>query len=70
MTESKKKSREFSRSLFVVEDIKGGEMLTDKNIRSIRPGFGMHPKFYKDVLGKKASKDIEKGTPLIKELFK
>lgn len=63
-TEKQKKGREFSRSLYVVEAIKEGELISEKNIRSIRPGHGMHPKFYKDVLGKKASKNLEKGDPL------
>jgi len=63
-TEKQKKGREFSRSLYVVEAIKEGELISEKNIRSIRPGHGMHPKFYKDVLGKKASKNLEKGNPL------
>ena len=64
MTEKKKKSREFSRSLFIVEDVKGGDILTEKNVRSIRPGFGMHPKFLKEVLGKKFNSSYEKGMPL------
>lgn len=64
LTEKMKKSREFSRSLFVVRDVKAGELLTEDNVRSIRPGFGLHPKHLKEVLGKKASKDIERGTPV------
>ncbi|MFT5892162.1 MAG: pseudaminic acid synthase, partial [Dokdonia sp.] len=56
------KGRDFCRSLYVVEDIKAGDTLTKENIRSIRPGFGMHPKFYNEVLGKKVKVDIEKGT--------
>lgn len=64
LSEKTKKSREFSRSLFVVKDIKSGDVFTEENVRSIRPGFGLHPKYYKDVLGKKATKDIKKGTPL------
>ena len=64
MTEKKKKSRQFSRSLFVVEDIKAGEVITEKNTRSIRPGFGMPPKYLKEILGRKANRDLEKGTPL------
>ncbi|OGS06591.1 MAG: pseudaminic acid synthase [Elusimicrobia bacterium RIFOXYA12_FULL_51_18] len=58
------KNRKFSRSLFVVEDIKKGEALTGKNIRSIRPGDGMPPKHFHEVLGKKASRNLKRGTPL------
>jgi len=57
MTEKKKKSRQFSRSLYVSKDIKKGEVFTEENIRSVRPGYGMHPKYLKDVLGKVAQKD-------------
>lgn len=64
LTEKAKKSREFSRSLYVVEDIKKGEELTLKNIRSIRPGYGMHPKYLNQIIGKEAKNDIEKGTAL------
>jgi pseudaminic acid synthase len=49
------------RSLFVVEDIKAGDIITEKNVRSIRPGFGLHPKYLPEVLGKKATSDLEKG---------
>jgi pseudaminic acid synthase len=52
------------RSLFVTEDIKAGEVITDKNVRSIRPGHGMHPKYFFKVLGKRAIGFIEKGTKL------
>ncbi|AWI03687.1 pseudaminic acid synthase [Clostridium drakei] len=64
LTDKMEKSREFSRSLFVVKDIKTGEIFTEENIRSIRPGFGLHPRYYKEVIGKKANYDIEKGVPL------
>jgi pseudaminic acid synthase len=64
MTEKKKKSRQFSRSLFVIKDIKAGEKFTKENVQSIRPGFGMHPKFYKKILGKYSKVNIEKGQPL------
>lgn len=64
LTDKMKNSREFSRSLFVVKDIKKGEVFTEENLRSIRPGFGMHTRYYKDVLGKCAKVDIEKGTPM------
>lgn len=64
MTNKKKKSREFSRSIFIVKDVKEGETLTEENVRSIRPGYGLHPKYYKEVLGKTFIKDIKKGSPL------
>lgn len=63
-TDKQIKSRVFCCSLYVVEDIKAGEILTEKNVRSFRPGFGMHPKYYNDILGKFATMNIEKGTPL------
>jgi pseudaminic acid synthase len=64
LTDKMKKSREFMRSLFVVESVHKGERFTKKNIRSIRPGCGLPPKELKNVLGKKAKDDIEKGMPL------
>jgi pseudaminic acid synthase len=62
LTEKQRHGRTFCRSLYVVEDVKAGDVLTKENIRSIRPGFGMHPKFYNEVLGQKVKVDIEKGT--------
>ncbi|MEO8254938.1 MAG: pseudaminic acid synthase [Flavobacterium sp.] len=64
LTEKQIKGKDFSRSLYVVEDIKEGEMFTEKNIRSIRPGFGMHPKYFEEILGKKAAFNLEKGDAL------
>jgi pseudaminic acid synthase len=64
------KSRKSSRSLFVVKDIKAGEVLTSENIRSIRPGAGLHPKFYNDILGKVVVSDLRKGEPLKFEYIK
>lgn len=61
LTEKAKKGREFSRSLYVVKDMKAGEEFTEENVKSIRPGFGMHPENLDKILGKKASCDIEKG---------
>lgn len=69
LTEKSKGSREHARSLFVVKNIKAGEFFTEKNVRSIRPAHGLHTKYLKDVLGKRASKDIEMGTPLMWELI-
>jgi N-acetylneuraminate synthase len=63
-TPSEASSRALRRSLFVVMPVKAGETFTERNVRSIRPGSGLPPKHLKDVLGRKASRDIEKGTPL------
>lgn len=57
-------SRKDSRSLFVVKDIHCGEKFTPENVRSIRPGIGLHTKYYSDILGQTAKCDIEKGTPM------
>jgi pseudaminic acid synthase len=58
------KNRKFARSLFVVDDVKAGEAITAANVRSIRPGFGLHPRYYDTVLGKTFTRDIVRGTPL------
>ncbi len=62
LTEKQAKGKDFSRSLYVVEDIKEGDLITENNVRSIRPGFGMHPKFLKEVLGKTVNKSINRGS--------
>ena len=64
LTDKQKEEHKLSRSLFIVKDVKAGEVLTEENVRSIRPGIGMHTMHYEEVLGRKALKDIEKGTPL------
>jgi len=62
--EAERYNKQFRRSLFVVEDMKKGEKFTTKNVRSIRPAYGLHTKFFDTILGKQATKDIERGTPL------
>ena len=69
LTPKKKKSREFSRSLFVARAIQKGEVFTKENLRVVRPGFGLHPKYYEEALGKVAKNDLEAGTPLRIEDF-
>lgn len=64
------KSRVFRRSLFAVSDVKAGEVFTPDNVRSIRPGHGLPPKHLKEVLGLRASRDIERGTPLSWDLVR
>ena len=64
MTEKKQKSRQFSRSLFITKNVNIGETISKDNVRSIRPGFGLHPKELPSIIGKKFSQNQEKGTPL------
>ena len=64
LTAAEKKNQIFRRSLFAVEDIGRGEFFTEKNIRSIRSNYGLPPKFLKSILGRKAKKDIKRGTPM------
>jgi len=61
LTEKQLAGKAFSRSLYIAEDIKEGELFTDKNVKSVRPGFGMHPKFYSKIIGKEAKKNFKKG---------
>ena len=56
------KGRQFSRSLYVAEDMKAGDVITEKNVRSVRPGYGLHPKYLPEILGKKVNRDLTKGT--------
>ncbi|MBN2669470.1 MAG: pseudaminic acid synthase [Bacteroidales bacterium] len=69
LPEKVKQNKVFARSIFVTNDIKSGETFSNKNIRVIRPGYGMHPKYLNAILGKKAKFDIERGTPLSNEMI-
>lgn len=69
LTDKQVKGREFSRSLYVSEDAKAGDTLTEQNIRSVRPGFGMHPKFFNEVIGKRFSQTVHKGQRLTNDLI-
>ena len=64
LTAEQLKGRNFSRSLYVVENISAGEILTESNIKSIRPGFGLHPKYLDSILGKKTINNLKKGDRL------
>ena len=61
-TDKMKAGRAFSRSLYVAENMKKGEVITEINVGSVRPGYGLHPKYLPEILGKKVNRDIEKGT--------
>lgn len=65
--DEEKRSLRFRRSIYVVKDIKKGERFTKENIKIIRPGLGMHPRYYEEALGKAAACDIRRGTPLAPE---
>ena len=54
----------YSQDHCFTEYIKAGDMITENNMRSIRPGYGLHPRYYNEILGKKAKQDIKKGTPV------
>ena len=69
LSEKVKRNRKFARSLFVVEDIKAGDIISEKNVRSVRPGYGMHPKHYEEILGKVVKEDVKRGTPLSFEII-
>lgn len=64
VSEQEKKSLQFRRSLYIVEDMKAGDIITEKNMRSIRPGLGLPPKYYDVLLGKKVKCDVKRGTAL------
>ena len=64
LTAKQKSGREFSRSLYIVKNVKAGDSVTKENVRSIRPGYGMHPKYFNDILNKKFLNDHVKGTKL------
>ncbi len=64
MSPKKERSRQFSRSLYVAKDIKKGELLTEENIRSVRPGYGLHPKYFREIVGKRASRNLAFATAL------
>lgn len=68
-TPGQRKSSVFRRSLFVVRDMRAGDIFTRDNVRSIRPGYGLLPRFLEDILGRRCGRDIPKGTPVSWELL-
>ena len=70
ITEKQRESLKYRRSLFAVKDIKAEETFTENNVRSIRPGYGLHPRYLNDVLGMASKIDIKRGTPISWDLIK
>jgi N-acetylneuraminate synthase len=68
-TKAEEKSRAFRRTLYVARDMKAGEVLTRENMRIVRPGFGLPPKYFDDVLGRSIKRDAPAGTPVTWELL-
>jgi pseudaminic acid synthase len=68
-TEKEKSSLMFRRTLYVVENMKSGDIFSEKNVKAIRPGCGLLPKYMENFIGKKINRDVEKGTPLSWELI-
>lgn len=69
LSESEKKSIMFRRSIYIAKDVKQGEVLTQENLRCVRPGYGLAPKYYELLLGKKVNKDLKTGTPASFDIF-
>lgn len=69
LQEQEKKSLQFRRSLYIVEDMKSGDVITEKNMRSIRPGLGLSPKYYNMMIGKTVNRDVKRGTKLSWDLI-
>ena len=61
LTKKMKGSRTACRSLYVAENMKAGDVITEHNVRSVRPGFGLHPKYLSELIGKKVNRDLQKG---------
>ena len=70
LTAGEKNSTVFRRSLFAVKDIKAGELLSAENVRSIRPGYGVKPKYLETIVSGKSCIDIKRGEPITEELLK
>jgi len=68
-TEREEATRAFRRSLFVVQPVRAGELFSAENVRSIRPGAGLHPRHYDEIIGRRAARDIARGTPLAWDLI-
>jgi N-acetylneuraminate synthase len=68
-TPAEEKSKAFRRSLYISADLAAGETLTTRNVRAVRPGFGLPPKHLEEILGRRVNRDVEAGTPLSWDLL-
>jgi N-acetylneuraminate synthase len=68
-TADEQKSRQFRRSLYISCDLRAGDVLTAGNVRAVRPGHGLSPRFLEIILGKRVNRDVAAGTPLDWSLF-
>ena len=66
---SEQANTQFRRSLYFVKDMKAGDIITEDSVRSVRPGFGLAPKYLDEIIGKKARKDINKNTAVSNDSF-
>lgn len=64
LSDKQAREREHSRSLFVAQDMKAGDVFTPENLRSVRPADGLHTKYYEQLLGRRITRDAKKGTPM------
>ena len=69
LTENQKAARNYSRSLYIAKSVKKGDVVTKANLKSVRPGYGMHPKYLPELIGKHFTKDCEAGTRARDDLF-
>ena len=69
VTEHETANKVFRRSLFVVKEMKAGDIFTEENVRSIRPGYGLHPRYVREAIGRRAKADVKRGTPVSWELI-
>jgi N-acetylneuraminate synthase len=69
LTVKEQASASFRRSLYIVKNLKSGDVLTSDNLRAIRPGLGLAPKYFEMLLGKKVNRNVKRGTPMSWELL-
>ena len=69
LTEKEQKSKVFRRSLYVAEDLAAGDVLTENNLRIIRPGLGLPPKYFESLIGMRVGRAVRRGTPMSWELL-